>query len=57
MRAELTKQKDMCRTLKTQNDTLSLEKKSLENSMDTQLKKTSEITQHLKSAEALAREM
>ena len=57
MRAELTKQKDMCRTLKTQNDTLSLEKKSLENSMDTQLKKTSEITQHLKSAEAFAREM
>ena len=57
MRAELTKQKDMCRTLKTQNDTLSMEKKSLENSMDTQLKKTSEITLHLKSAEALAREM
>jgi hypothetical protein len=36
---------------------LSMEKKSLENSMDAQLKKTSEITLHFKSAEFLAVEM
>jgi len=54
---ELFQQKDISRTLGIQNQTLSMEKKKLEGSMDAQLKTMSEITQHLKSAEFLAVEM
>ena len=54
---ELLQQKDINRTLGMQTQTLSMEKKSLENTMDAQLKKTSEITLHFKSAELLAVEM
>ncbi len=54
---ELFQQKDISRTLGIQNQTLSMEKKKLEGSMDAQLKTMSEITQHFKSAEFLAVEM
>lgn len=57
MRAELMKQRELARSLGSQNSSLAMEKKNLENSMDNMLKKISEITLHFKSAEALAREM
>ena len=56
-RTELVSEREKCRTLASQVDSLSVEKKGVENSMDTLLKKLSEITQHFKSAESLAREM
>ena len=57
MRTDLARQRDVSRKLGVQNNTLSEEKKNLENGMDNLLKKLSEITLHFKLAESLARDM